>query len=220
MAGDWRVALAVGPLAYYFAVLAVWQGGRHPRVVAGWVDFALLAIAVGGLTAFGPFGEVVARTVFGRPHPIDWLAIASVVGLVAMFLGRRSARRLVVYHVDAEALDRALREVCDEEPGRFVRTRRGFDDRSGERGLAVESTPALRAAVVEAFGAGPEALIRELAPRLRRRLDRVEVPRSRLGWAFAGLAALTAAIPPVAALLGRFGAREALRVLREHLGGG
>jgi hypothetical protein len=63
-------------------------------------------------------------------------------------------------------------------------------------------------------------MIRELAPRLRRRLDRVEAPRSRLGWVFAGLAALTAATPPVAALLGRFGAREALRVLREHLGGG
>jgi hypothetical protein len=220
MSGDWRVALSVGPLAYYFAVLAVWQGGRHPRVVSGRIDFALLAFAVGGLAAFGPCGEVAARMLFGKPNGIDWLAIASAVALAALYLGRRAGQKLVVYHVDAEALDQALHKVCDEEPGRFVATLRGFEDRAGGRGVSVEVSPRLRAAVVHAFGPGPEALIRDLIPRLRHQLERVDAPRSRLGPIFLGLASLTAAIPMVGAVFVRFRAREMFRVLLEHLRGG
>ena len=220
MTDIWRVALSVGPLAYYFAVLAVWQGGRHPRVVSGRVDFALLAVAVGGLAAFGPCGEIASRMVFGKPGPAQWLAIASAVALVATYLGRRSARKLVVYHIDADALDQALREVCEEEPGRFVRTRRGFEDRGAGRGVSVESTNMLHVSVVEAFGPGPEGLIRELGPRLRDRLDRAIAPPTKLGGIFWGLSGLTALIPVAGAIATRFPPREALRVLLERLRGG
>jgi hypothetical protein len=220
MISDWSVALSVGPLAYYFAVLAVWQGGRHPRVVPGRIDFALLAFAVGGLAAFGPCGEIAARMLFGKPRSADWLVIASAVALAAMYLGRRSGQKLVVYHVDPETLEQAMQKVCDEDPGHFVRTLRGFEDRAEGRGVSVEANPALRAALVHAFGPRPEAMIRDLIPRLRRELERVDAPRSRLGLIFWGLAALTAAIPLFGAVLVRFRAREVFRVLLEHLRGG
>ena len=44
-----QVALTVGPLAGYFFIVGAWQSGRHPRVVAGPVDFAVLLCGVSGL---------------------------------------------------------------------------------------------------------------------------------------------------------------------------
>src|SRR6266496_3436409 len=100
MTGQLPLSLAVAPLATYLFVLSLWHGGRHPRVVSGPADFALLAFGLGGLVVFG---------------------------LVATLLARRSLRRLTVYHVDPEALVRALRETLDQVPGHFVRTLRGFE---------------------------------------------------------------------------------------------
>ena len=106
-----QLALMVTPLAAYFYLLALWQAGRHPRVVAGAVDLWLLALGLGGLVVFGPLGQFVARTLFGRAGPLDWLFLVLVGFLVVARLARRSSRRLVIYHVDAEALDAALRDV-------------------------------------------------------------------------------------------------------------
>ena len=41
------------PLAAYLFVLALWHGGRHPRVVSGRVDFALLASGSAGWSPSG-----------------------------------------------------------------------------------------------------------------------------------------------------------------------
>src|SRR5438309_1399111 len=61
MNGPWQYALTVGPLGFYLWVLGLWQSGRRPHVVRGLTDFTLLAFGVGGVLAFGPFGQLLAR---------------------------------------------------------------------------------------------------------------------------------------------------------------
>ncbi len=215
-----QVALAAGPLAFYLAVLAAWQGGRHPRVVSGVLDFGLLAVGVGGLLTFGPFGQVVARALFGKPNLLDWLTLISGEGLIATVLARRALRRLAVYCVDSETLNRSLREVLDRGPGRFVATLGGFEDRAEARGIAVEVTPRSRAAVIVAYGREPEELINELAPRLEERLRGVSMPPSPLSWILSGLWGLTTLAFLAGCFLAQPQARAALRALLQRLNGG
>ncbi len=219
MIGAAQVALTAGPLAFYLAVLASWQGGRHPRVVSGPLDFGLLAVGVGGLLTFGPFGQVVARALFGKPNPLDWLTLISGEGLVATVLARRALRRVAVYCVDPETLNRSLREALDRGPGRYVATLGGFEDRVEARGISVEVTPRFRAAVIEAYGREPEDLINDLAPRLEDGLRGVSMPPSPLSWILSGLWGLTTLAFLASTFLAQPQARAALRALLQRLNG-
>ncbi len=93
-----QVALTVGPLACYFYVVGVWQSGRRPRVVAGPVDFAVLALGVSGLVTVGPVGQVLMRLIFGMPEhlglgtPLVRLPWRLWAGVFAM--GAAAGRRL------------------------------------------------------------------------------------------------------------------------------
>ena len=220
MTGPWQYVLTVGPLGFYFAVLGLWQSERHPRVVRGLTDFALLAFGVGGVLAFGPFGQLVARTLFGRPDIVDWLVIVSGLGLWASVLARKALRRTVVYHVDPASLLDALRDVLARGGGRFVETLTGFEDRTAPRGLRVDFTRRLRCAVVEAYGFDPEGLIQDIRPRLSERLRHVTRPRSRVAFAFYGSSLLVMLSPLLRSLLTQPRAMESLRVLIERLRGG
>ena len=200
-------------------MLAAWHGGRHPRVVSGPLDFALLAVGVGGLLTFGPFGQVLARAFFGKPNLLDWLTLISGEGLIATVLARRALRRLAVYCVDPETLNRALREVLDRGPGRYVATLGGFEDRVEARGLSVEVSPRSRAAVIEAYGHDPEELINELAPRLEEGLRGVTMRPSPLPWILSGLWALSMLAFVTSLFLAQPQARAALRALLERLNG-
>ena len=86
MPSPWQYALMVGPLGFYFWAVAVRNSGRRPVVVGGLFDHALLCFGVGGVVAFGPFGRLVARSLFGTPDPVDWLALLSAFGLFACWL--------------------------------------------------------------------------------------------------------------------------------------
>jgi len=219
MIGAAQVALTVGPLAFYLAVLAAWHGGRHPRVVSGPLDFGLLAVGVGGLLTFGPFGQVVARALFGKPNLLDWLTLISGEGLVATVLTRQALRRVVIYCVDPETLNRSLREALDRGPGRYLATLGGFEDQVEARGISVENTPRSRAAVIEAYGQNPEDLINELAPRLEEQLRGVSMPPSSLSWILSGLWGLTTLTFVTSLFLAQPQAREALRAFLQRLNG-
>ena len=165
MTSPWQYALTVGPLGFYLWVLALWQSDRHPRVVRGLVDFGMLAFGIGGVLAFGPFGQLLARMISPRPGlPSRGDRVVVLCGSVhaCTSVGRD---RLVVYHVDPECLIPALADVLRQNRLRFVKTMAGFEDvTSTRRGLRVEFTRWLRCATVEAHGLDAEALIREIAP--------------------------------------------------------
>jgi hypothetical protein len=219
MSSPWLYALTVGPLGFYLWVLGLWHSYRHPKVVAGLLDFTLLALGVGGLLAFGPFGQFVTRMFLGEPDLVDRLVLVSGLGLVASLLARRSLHRLVVYHVDSDSLFAALDDVVRQVGGRFTRTLKGFEDAEGGRGVVVELTPWLRSAVVEAHGNDAERLIQEIRPKLRERLRTVTVGPSPIALTLYALSMLVMLAPLVGLFLTQPKAREALRVLLEKLRG-
>src|SRR5207248_2890579 len=113
--------------------------------------------------------------------------------LVVSWLARRSSRRLVIYHVDADDLESALRDVLGPET--FHRTLDGYEDRAQSRGVRVDLSPRWQSAVVEGFGRDRDALIRDLAPRLRDRLRALPARASEVSLVLFGLSALTMLVP-------------------------
>jgi hypothetical protein len=215
------LALMLGPLAVYLYVIAVWHGGRTARLVAGPVDYGLLLFALGGLLVFGPVGRLlVSRAVaFGSPNGWAWLMVGSALSLLAIPWIPRSFRRLVVYNVDPETLDQALRAVVRELPGEFTRTLRGYEDQEHQRGLGVETTTWFRTAVIESYGSDAERLIRQLGRRLSEHLHAPSARPSAITWVLLGLCVALVA-PVLALLLSRPQAQAVLRVLIERLHGG
>jgi hypothetical protein len=205
-----HVALAVGPLAAYFATLGVLQGGRRPVVVPGPLDFGGLAVGLGGLIVFGPVGNVLVNWLFPAPSVWAWLALASGYGLIVLLLAPRAGGRVVVYNVEPEILRGALHASMARMAGGFAPTVEGYED--AVRGLGVRADAGrLRAATIEAYGAEPERLIAELAPVLREHLATVESRPSRLAPAWFALATLTVLLPFAGLLLSRSPVIEAVR---------
>jgi hypothetical protein len=183
--------LSSTPLACYFWVLAMWHGGRHPRLVKGSTDFMLLVFGVGGLLTFGPFGRAVVRRAFGEPGLAAWLAMMSMVCLAATFWGRRAARRLVIYHIEPETLDSVLGIALDLKSGHYHRILGGFEDRAGANALAVETSARLHYAVIEARGSDTERVLRELRQSLATELRSVSTGPSPVAWWLLALSAFT-----------------------------
>ncbi len=221
MSGAVQLALMVGPLALYLYLLAVWQSGRTPKVVAGQVDFALLIFGIGGLVVFGPIGHILVgrASPFGTPSVWAWLALIASIGLLVLPWLPRTYRRLVIYNIEPAELDAALVEILDEIPGAFERTIRGFEDRESRRGLTVEATSWLRSVLIETYGRHPETLIAEVDTRLRARLRHPAERMAAVAWILLGLC-LGLIAPVLLVLLNRPQAREAFRVLLEKLNGG
>jgi len=209
----------VGPLGFYFWAVAVRNSGSRPVVVAGLLDHALLCFGVGGVLAFGPFGRLVARNLFGTPDTIDWLALLSVFGLAACWFARRALRRLVVYNVEGTTLTLAMTDVLSTVDGEFVRTLSGFEDRRSGRGLAVEVSKWLRSATIEAYGKDAEPLIQVVRPRLRVRLNEVESSPTRLAAVFYGISLVVMVAPLVGLLVSHGATREGLRALIDRIRG-
>jgi hypothetical protein len=213
MASPWQYLLTVGPLGVYFWVLAVWQSGPRPRVVRGLVDFGLFAFGVGGVLAFGPFGQLVTSLFRFRPTPIDQLLLMAALALWGCFHARRALHRIVVYDITPEDLTRVLEDVLSRTGGRFVPTLEGYEDRAGVRGLRVENTRWLHCAVIEAHGQGPRDLIRELRPWLRQGLDRIISPPTRVAPALFGCSVLVMLAPILGLLAAQPRAIQALQSL-------
>lgn len=196
-----RLLLALLPLAGYFAVLGMLYAGRHPKVVAGPVDFGCLALGLGGLIAFGPLGELIVNTVFPRPNLPAWLAMVSLVGLFAMMGASRARSRLVVYNVDSQALTDAVGRVMEAIAGPVTATVHGYEDAKNRRGVTIEIGPILGWGIVSAHGEAPEALIDAVGSALKARLDAPRRIRSSLVALWFALAAATLAALFVASTL-------------------
>ncbi len=214
-----QVALAVGPLAAYFATLGALQVGRRPVFLPGQVDFTLLALGLGGPIVFGPVGQLLVHRLFPAPSPWAWMALVSLYGLAVLLITPRAARRLVVYNIDPEALRSALRDALLIVPGSFEARVRGFEDEARGCGLTVE-VGRFRVGSIEAYGRDAAALIREFDPVLRQRLAAAgPTPTKALGSvAWFALAALVIAVPFTSLIVDRPVVFEAVRAWIEGLG--
>jgi hypothetical protein len=213
-----QIALTATPLAAYFYALSVFHGGRRPWMVAGPVDVGLLAFGLGGLVAFGPFGRAVLGRMAGEPAGLlAWSIWVGMVGLWALVLAGSASLRLTIYHVSPKELELAVREALERLEGRFSPTLKGFEDADRGSGVTVKSLRFLRSGSVEAYGKGPEALIRELKPKLREALARLPQRASGVSHAMFGLSFLTIVVPVSSFFLANPRAKEALRSLMHSL---
>lgn len=214
-----EVALTVGPLACYFYLVGVWQSGRHPRVVAGPVDFAVLAFGVCGLVTVGPVGKLLMRLIFGIPGPWAWGLWLAFLGLWAAAFALGAARRLVVYNIEPSRLAAAVRRALDDLPGsRFAPTLHGFEAADEGRSLIVEGIARLRVGTIDARGREPEALIRALRPRLREALAEVGAGPTRVTWGLFALSWIVMLVPLMTFLLTEPRARAAMRAFWMRIG--
>jgi hypothetical protein len=219
MGAHWQNALASAMFALYLFILATWHGGSRPRMVSGFRDIAMLTFGIGGLLLFGPFGQSLARLLFGKPGTLAWVTLAAGMSLIVVLLSRRAWHRLVIYHVAPASLEKALREVLDQMPGRFVTTLHGYEDTKRERGLWVEVSPKMKTATIEAYGHDPARLIQELEPELKKQLAQVPTPSTRIAWLLLGACAVFLLVPSAAWLLHEPHTRDAFRALFERLSG-
>lgn len=214
MTSPWLTAITVGPLALYFWVLGSWQGGTHPRVVSGLLDYLLLVFGLGGIIAFGPFGQYLTRALFGQPGWLDWLTFLSGLGLIAGGFARRSLRKAVVYHVDRRTLFGALEATLREFSPDCRKTLSGFEQPRDQRWIVVEMTPWLKTGVVEVQGEDAERFLQNLRRGLQARLRAIEVKPSVVSTVFRGLAVVVLLTPILSAILTQPSSRAALRALR------
>ncbi len=220
MSPAWQYALTVGPLGFYLWVLALWQSARTPRVVRGLLDFALLALGVGGVLAFGPFGDFAVRVIAPRNGFAARCLVISALLLWGSLLARRSVRRLVVYQIEPNRLIPALSDAVGRTGGRFVRTMSGFEDVSTSRGLRVVFTRWLRCAVIEAHGLDAEGLIRDLEPPLVDRLRAETTRRTPIALGLYAASILVMLAPLIGLFLTQPHARAVLRAWLEQIRGG
>jgi hypothetical protein len=214
-----QVALTVGPLACYFYVVGVWQSGRHPRIVAGPVDFAVLAFGVSGLVTVGPVGQVLMRLIFGVPGVLAWSLWFIFLALWGAVFAIWASRRVVVYNIEPSRLAEAVRRALDGLPGpRYTPRLGGFEATDEGRAVLVEGIARLRVGTVDARGREPEALIRALRPRLREALDEVAAGPTRVTWGLFATSWLIMLGPLVTFLLTEPRARAAVRALWLRIG--
>lgn len=215
MAYHWYHAFAVGPLAWYLFLLGVWHGSTHPRVVSGAADSASLAVGIGGVVLFGPFGQMFGILVFGKPTFLSWLIMTSGWALLAVAGAWSAGRRLLVYHIDRGTLEGVLEEML--EPVGFTRTLQGFEDPPSCRGVSIEHSEWSKTATIQAFGREPERLTQSLQADLVLRLKSVESHPTRIAGMFMALSALTLGIPMVCWILAEPWVRDAARMLFERV---
>jgi hypothetical protein len=213
-----QITLTATPLAIYFYALSVFHGGRRPRMVAGPVDVGLLAFGLGGLVAFGPFGQAVLGRIAGdHAGWIAWSIWVGVVCLWALVLAGSATLRVTVYHITPEELDLAVRDALGELEGRFFSTMKGFENPQRQSGVTVKPLRLLRSGAVEAYGDHPDLLIRELKPKLRESLTRYPQRPSGVSHAMFGLSFLTIVVPVASFFIANPRAKEALRTLMHSL---
>ena len=131
-----QIALTATPLAAYFYVARrCFHSGRQPEAGRrARSTSACWRSGSGGLVAFGPFGRSVLDRLVGRrraarPGRSGW----RWSWLWSLVLAGSASLRLTIYHVDAEDLDRAVREALGEIGGGFDPTLDGFEDAGAGR---------------------------------------------------------------------------------------
>ncbi|MHC4983086.1 MAG: hypothetical protein ACYTF6_07960 [Planctomycetota bacterium] len=118
-----RIATVVVPIGVYFLILGLLNSRRHPQLLSGRQDFALLIAALSPLLVM-PVLDYVGATVWTLAG-----GVACVAGLI-LLLGPRG-RTWVIYNLSQaqarNAIGQALREIDID----FVESKGGFELRQG-----------------------------------------------------------------------------------------
>lgn len=216
MSGDvFRLSLALGPLAVYFAIFGVINLRRTPFVTTGARDTAALALAVSGLVIVGPielFMPEGAMINFG-PYALG-LALA-FYGLTMTLLILLQKPRLTVYNISPVEFRPILVEVVGrlDPHARWAGNSLVLPDLQIE--LHVDTFAPMRNITLVAVGDQQSfAGWRRLESHLSAALAKMEVARNPIGagMVIVGLAMVSAMIVQLAG-----NADEVVQALREML---
>ena len=95
-------AIAILPLALYFAFLTRLHFRQTPTVIDGSLDFTLLAWGLFGLISLGPGRLIIPIYVFTAWGIFTWLFWCGFYFSVVHLFAKRFNNRLVVYHCQRE----------------------------------------------------------------------------------------------------------------------
>ncbi|MCA9246482.1 MAG: hypothetical protein KDA42_05180 [Planctomycetales bacterium] len=112
MIDPFRLCVAMLPLAAYFLLLGGVNLRRHPTLLSGSLDLALLCIAVLGLVVVGPLELFMPEAAMAHFRFLFWPMMLSLYGLTASLILLMSRPRLVVYNVTSQQLRPLLSEIA------------------------------------------------------------------------------------------------------------
>ncbi len=139
-----RIATIVVPVALYFLLLGMLNTRRHPQMLSGRQDFALLLLALCPL-AFQPVMLYLGGGVS------TMLSCAAVLGFGIYLLAPRG-KSWVIYNIPYKKSRDTIVSVLEDMGHRPVRTRRGVDVDSGAACVEISSFPILRNVSLKLLG--------------------------------------------------------------------
>ena len=140
-----------------------------------------------------------------------------MVALWGVVLAGMASRRLVVYHIGSDELERAVCDSLQYLGGRFSPTLKGLEDAERGSGVLVRPSRLMRSGSVEAYGREADALIRDLEPRLKSALAKCPQKASGVSHAMFGLACASMLVPIAGFLFANPRAKDAFRALLHSL---
>jgi len=113
-----RIATAVVPVGVYFLILGLLNSRRHPQMLSGRQDFALL------MSAISPLFVVPVLQYIGMSIWSVAAAAAGVAGLILLLAPR--GRTWVVYNLSAAEARKVVAQALLETRTSFSESRKGF----------------------------------------------------------------------------------------------
>lgn len=164
-----RIATAVAPVALYFLLLGLLNTRRHPQMLSGRQDSALLALALSPL-AIAP----VVHWLGGGLHTA--LACGAVLAGGVWLLSPRG-RTWVIYNLPASNARRAAQHILQAMGVTTSLTDTGLRFEESDGAVDILHFPVLRNVTFRLSG-GNDALWQEFEARLHARLKHVETDPS------------------------------------------
>ncbi len=143
-----RVVTVVVPVAVYFLILGLLNTRRHPQVLTGKADFALLIAALSPL-AFMPAVGVLGAS----PAAAVIIAVAIALGIVLLAPPGRS---WVIYNLPAGAAREVVADALEQMGLTVTRSGEAYVIAGYDATVTVEAFPLLRNVTVHLRGGGKE----------------------------------------------------------------
>ncbi len=106
--------IALTPLALYLVLLGLMNLSRHPKLLTGARDTAVLGLALSGLVAAGPMELFMPEAAAMRFHSYVWALLGTFYLLCLSLVVLVMRPRIVIYNVSIDQLRPILASVVSE----------------------------------------------------------------------------------------------------------
>ncbi len=110
-----RFALAILPLAAYANILGLLRLRSRPTVLSGAMDTLLLGLGLVGVVAVGPMELFFPRAAYSLLGGWVWFVLIALYFFVLMLVALNTSPKLVVYGLDANALQHQLCALVEQQ---------------------------------------------------------------------------------------------------------